>query len=110
MKNSRLPGSVPDIGTDMVHYLLSLFSRRFEQVPGAPFGFVNPNFNEAGSGKVAMFVAHVMRFAKTCRKLLAVLPKFREHVQRIHILRVIVEHTLHASDGANGFQRGAANL
>src|SRR3954463_15301130 len=101
MKNSRLPGSVPDIGTDMVCYLF-LFSRSFEQEPGAPFSFVDPYFNEAGSGKVAVFVAHVMRFAKTCGELLAVLPKFCEHVQRIHILGVIVEHTLYASDGANG--------
>jgi hypothetical protein len=51
-----------------------------------------------------------MRLAKARGKLLAVLAQFGEHVQRLNILGVIVQHALRASDAADGLQRGSADL
>ena len=52
---TSVPGGVP-------------VARRFEQEPGAPFGFIDPHFDQAGGGDIVMFVANVMRFAKPLRE------------------------------------------
>src|SRR6266446_4452903 len=91
-------------------YVYGSPSARLEQEPGAPLCFIDPDLDEAGGSNVAVLVAHVVRLAKACGKLLVILTQLGEHVQRIYVLGVVVQHALRAGDAAHGPQRGCADL
>ena len=59
---------------------LSKISDRFRQKPGAAFGFVDPDFNQAGRGAVAVFVANFVRFPQRTGEVLIVVAQFAQHV------------------------------
>src|ERR1700730_5767884 len=61
------------------------------QKPGTSLGLVDPDFDQAGGGNVAMFVADVVRFAQTRGEFL-------------------VLHALHAADMPDGLERGSTDL
>jgi hypothetical protein len=81
-----------------------------KQEPGAPFGLVNPHFDQAGSGNVAVLFADTVGFAKARGESLAVLTQFSQHVLRFDILCIVVRYALQASDMANGPERGTPDL
>src|SRR5206468_7500756 len=56
-------------------------ARGLEKEPGAPLGFINPNFDQARCGDVSMFFANVVRLAQARGQLLVVPGEFCEHVQ-----------------------------
>lgn len=61
----------------------------FEQEPGAPFGFVNPNFDQAGGGDVTLFFADIVGLAQARGKRFAILAQLGEHVLRLNILGIV---------------------
>jgi len=52
-----------------------------------------------------MFVADVVRLAQSCRKRLIVVRQFREHIQGLDVLGVVIYHSLGARDVADRFER-----
>ena len=82
----------------------------FEKEPDATFGFVDPNFDQAGRGYIPMLVANLMRFAQPAGEITIVFPQLRQHVERLDVGGVIVFHALHFSDLAGRTQRRPANL
>jgi hypothetical protein len=67
---------------------------RLEQEPDAPLGFVDPHFQQARRRDVAVLVADAVRFAHAVRQARVVLAQLGEHVERRHVLGVVVEHAL----------------
>src|SRR5438445_1460523 len=86
------------------------FATRLKKKPGAPLGFVEPHLDEAGGGDVAVLVAYVMRLAKARRKVPVVLAQLGEHVLRLHVFGIVVEHALRAGDVPDGLESGASDL
>ena len=62
----------------------------FEEEPGPPLGFIDPNFKEAGGGNVAVFIADVVSFAEVRGQRLIVLAQLGKHILRLDVLGVIV--------------------
>ena len=52
-------------------------TRSLEEKPGAPLGFVDPNFDQARRGKVAMLVTNVVRLAQMRGQGPVVVSEFR---------------------------------
>jgi hypothetical protein len=73
---------------------------RFEQEPGAPLGFIDPDLDQAGRGNVTVLVANVVCLAQARRHRLVVFAQFRQHVGGLDALSVIVQHALEADDVA----------
>src|SRR3989442_15384626 len=86
------------------------FATRLKKEPGAPLGFVDPPLDEAGGGDVAVLVAHVMRLAKARRKVLVVLAQLGEHVLRVHVFGIVIEHALRAGDVPDRLEGGPSDL
>src|ERR1700704_2960392 len=80
------------------------------QKPGTSLGLVDPDFDQAGGGNVAMFFADVVRFAQTGGEFLVVLAHFGEHVLRLDIVDIVVLHALYAADMPDGLKRGSTDL
>jgi hypothetical protein len=51
-----------------------------EQEPGTPLRLVNPNFDQAGSSNVLVFLADAMGLAQARGECVAVLAQLGEHV------------------------------
>src|SRR2546423_9921023 len=85
-------------------------ARGFEEEPCSTLGFIDPNFDETRSRNVAMFIANVVRLTKTARERFIVLRQFREHVQRLDIFGVVIEHTLRPRDLSDRSERDAAKF
>src|SRR5262245_41101534 len=81
-----------------------------KQEPGSPLGFIDPDFDEAGGGDVAMLVADVVGLAQPRRQHLVVLAQLGEHVLRIDVVGVVVQDALEVADLADRFDRGTADL
>src|SRR3979490_3311778 len=81
-----------------------------EQEPGPPFGFVNPNFNKAGSSNVLMFFADTMGLTQARGECLAVLAQLSKHVPRLDVRGIIIRYALQAGDMADGPKRGSPYL
>jgi len=71
-------------------------TRGLKQEPGAPLGFVDPVFQQACGGDIAVLVAKAVELAHVHGEPLVVLAKLREHVQRCHIVCVVVEDAFRA--------------
>src|SRR4030095_10930412 len=98
-----------------ISFLVSDFSSmpppsRFEQEPGAAFGFVDPDFDQARGRDIAMLVANVVRLAQTRGQSLVVLRQFSKHIQGLDILGVVIEHALGPRDLSARSQRDSARL
>jgi hypothetical protein len=66
----RLNLSVVSVGLrPFKHRLFPPRARRFEEKPGAPLGFVDPDLKQAGAGHIAMLVANVVRLAQARHQL-----------------------------------------
>src|SRR4051812_10756874 len=72
-----------------------------EQEPSTPLRLINPHFDQAGSRNVAVVIGHVVRFTQSRCKVFVVVPKLRKHVQRLHVVGIIVEYSLRAGDVAD---------
>src|ERR1700690_4288600 len=72
-----------------------------EQEPGASLGFVNPDFDQAGSRDVTVLVAHVMSLTQPACEGLVVVAKFSQHIQRFDVSCVVVQNALGACDVAD---------
>src|ERR1700722_9924884 len=90
--------------------LAARISGRFEQEPGAAFGLVDPDFQEARGGDIAVFVADAVDRAHSPDELLVVVAKFSQHVLRLDVVRIVVEDTLMASDLPDRAQCCSADL
>ena len=85
-------------------------ARGFEEEPGAAFGFVNPDLNQAGSGIVIRFVRNFMSGAQAFDEGPIVRVEFQKHVAGRDELLIVVRNALqlgNVTDGANG---GASDL
>src|SRR5580693_2631269 len=71
---------------------------RLVQEPNSPFRLVDPVLDEARSRNVAHLVNDVVRFPQTRRQGHVVLAQFRQHVERIDILGVVILDVLNSSD------------
>jgi hypothetical protein len=69
-----------------------------EQEPGAPFGFIDPDFDQASRGDITVFSADVVGLAQASGKGLVVLAQFGEHVQGFDVVGIIVYYALAAGD------------
>src|ERR1700730_16225190 len=83
---------------------------RLEEEPDAPFGFVNPNLNEAGGGNIPPFLADVVNFSQPACKRLVVFHQLLDHVLPFHIHGVVVQYAFLSRDLADRAYRGLANL
>src|SRR5207302_2292944 len=79
---------VPGLMLPTVFYL--------RQKPGAALRLIDPNFNQTGCGDVTMLVTYVVRLAQSRGQRLVVLCQLGNHVGRIDVVRVVVEHALNA--------------
>jgi len=61
-----------------------------EQEPDAPLGLVNPDFDQAGGGDVAVFLADAVRLAQARGKGFVVLAELGEHVLGLDVLGIVV--------------------
>src|SRR5579859_7220201 len=59
--------------------------RHLEQEPGAPFGLVDPDLEQAGAGDVVVLIAGVVHGAHDGHQLAVVLAQLGEHVLRRHV-------------------------
>jgi hypothetical protein len=106
---------LPSSGSGIREELPALMPRRagatgLEEKPGAAFRLVDPDFNQAGRADVAMLVAKVVCFAQPRGKRLIVFAQLGQHVERLDITRIIIEHPLEAADLPDGAHRHAAQL
>src|ERR1051326_7328371 len=83
---------------------------RLVQEPDAPFGFVDPAFEQTGRGHVAVLLAQAVGLAHVADEPEVVVAQFRQHVERGHVFGVVVRQALLAADLADRAQRGAADL
>src|SRR5262249_2133966 len=85
-------------------------STRLEQKPGAPFGLVDPKFDQARGSDVAMLLANVMGLTKTGSECLVVLPQLGKHVEWIDVVGVVVFDSLQPLDVANRVEGAPADF
>src|SRR6266481_8079076 len=109
------PFSFPTVTYGIVIFFLvrgSLLLAAFylRQKPSAALGFIDPNFDQTRCGNVTMLVAHVVRLAQTGGQSLVVLGQLSNHVRRVDVVCVIIEHALKARDMADRLQSTSANL
>src|SRR6266436_240402 len=90
--------------------LLSPSPRCLKEEPRATFSLVDPNFNQACCGNVTMFVTNVMSFAQTRGQRFVVVGQLSEHVQRLDIIVVIIEHALSSRNMTDRLERRATDL
>src|SRR4051794_21436479 len=83
---------------------------RLEQKPGAPLGLVDQVLQQARGGHVAVLVAQVVRLAHTGRKGLVVVAKLTQHVERVDVVRVVVENAFEPRSMTERSQRRAADF
>jgi hypothetical protein len=81
-----------------------------EQEPGTTLAFVDPVFDQARGANIAMLVAYAMGLAQARGKRLSVFPQFSEDVQRLDVLRIIVQPVLHSRDMTDRFECRPADL
>ena len=82
----------------------------FEEEPCAPLGFIDPSFDHARGRDVTQPIDNVVNLSETRRQGEVVIAKFREHVERIDIVRVVVNDSLHARDVPDRTQGRAARF
>src|SRR5262249_48403165 len=87
-----------------------LASACLEQEPGAALRLIDPYFDEAGGGDVAVFVTHVVGLAQSRRERLVVLTQFRQHVLRLDVNCIVVQDPLQPRNVADRPERGSADL
>jgi hypothetical protein len=63
---------------------------RFVLEPGSPLRFVYPDFQQARGRDVAVLVAEIVRFTLGRGQLLIVLAELGQHVERRHIIGVVI--------------------
>ena len=80
------------------------------QEPGPAFSFVDPDLEQAGGGNVAMLFADIVDFTQARRQVLVVVAQFGKHIQRVDIIRVIVQHALQARDMPDRTKGSSADL
>lgn len=83
---------------------------RLKQEPDALFGLINPVFQQAGRRDVPVSVAQVVQSAHAADQLAIVVAKLGQHVERIHIVRVIVGNPRLARDLTDRTERRTADL
>ena len=76
-------------------------SARLEQEPDPLFSLVDPIFQEACGGDIPVLVANAVRFPHACRQLLVVVAELGQHIERRHVVGIVVQDTLQAGDVAN---------
>src|ERR1700730_7969406 len=81
-----------------------------EQEPCAPLGLIDPVFQQACGGNVAVLVAKAMRLAQVRDELLIVVAQLGQHIQGRDEICVIVQDPLQTADVADRAQRRAADL
>jgi hypothetical protein len=74
---------------------------RFEQEPGAAFGFIDPGLEQAGAGNVAAFVAQGVRLPHMSCQLFVVFEQLGQHIEGGYIVGIVVGHALQARDLAD---------
>src|SRR5215472_1933794 len=82
----------------------------FVEEPDASLGLVDPDLDQARRRHVAVLFTHVVRLAEACRQPLVVVTQLGEHVERRHVVRVVVADALGSADLTNGTQCGTAQL
>lgn len=85
-------------------------SAGFEEEPASAFSFVDPVLDEARGSDVAMLVANLMRLAQPHGQGLIVFAKFGKHIERLNVIRVIVEYALLTRDLTDRSKGGATDL
>src|SRR5216117_3516975 len=85
-------------------------ARSLEKEPRPSLRFVGPNLDQTRGRNVAMFVANIVCFTKARGQLSIVLRELRDHVQRLDVLGIVIEHALSATDLTDRSQRKSANL
>src|SRR5580698_807367 len=81
-----------------------------EQEPDAAFGFVDPDFDQAGSGHIVVLIANVVGFAQTAHQVFVVFTQLGEHVVGLNVVGVVVLDSLQASDMSDRANRRLAEL
>ena len=85
-------------------------ARGFEEEPGPTLGFIDPYFDETCRRDVAMFVAHVVRFAQTRGECFVVVHQLGQHIQRLDVFGIVIEHALGTRDLSDRMQRESTDL
>src|SRR5438094_8188536 len=91
---TRNQQSTDDFSRALLHEISISWTRCLEKEPGPSLGFVDPNFDQARGRNVAMFVAHVVRFAQARSQCFVVLCQLGKHVQWLDVFGIVVEHAL----------------
>jgi hypothetical protein len=60
--------------------------------------------------QIVRLIAQRMGFTHAARKLCVVVPQFRDHIERSHVLRIIVQDTLNPGDVTDRSKGRAADL
>src|ERR1019366_4857730 len=81
-----------------------------KQEPGAPLRLVDPGFQQARAGDVAVLVAKAVRFAQAGRQLPVVVTQLGEHVLRRDEIGIVVQDALQPADVPDRAQGRAADL
>src|SRR6266850_580837 len=81
-----------------------------EQEPRATLGLIDPVFQQARGGNVAVFVAKAVDLAQVVCQLLVVIAQLGKHIHRRDEIGIIVQHALQAADVADRMQGGAADF
>jgi hypothetical protein len=76
-------------------------SADFEEEPCAPFRFVDPGLNEAGRRDIAVLVTNIVCLAQPGGERLIVLAQLGQHVQRLDVVRVVIQNALEPGDVAD---------
>lgn len=77
----------------------------FEEEPGPPLGLVDPGFNQARGADIVVFLAEAVNFSQSGGEASIILAQFRQHIERLHVVGVVVEDPLRAGDVADGTDR-----
>ena len=75
-----------------------------EEKPYTPLGFVDPGLDQTRGCDVTQFIDNVVYLSKTRRQGEVVIAKLREHVERIDVVRVVVDDSLQTRDVPDGAQ------
>ena len=84
--------------------------RRFKEKPDTPFGLIDPVFEEARGRDVFVLLAKLVQLLNRTYELQVIVSELREHVERRHVVGVVVQDALLAADLANRSDRRAADL
>lgn len=102
----------PFFGSAYVENEVSQLPRGFKEEPGAAFGLVDPDLNQASGGVVASLAGDLVGGSQAFNQGPVVGVKFEEHVAGGHKFLIVVDDALqlgNVTDGADGRAPDFAN-